>query len=388
MFEWTQRPCSPELHSSPMRVQVWAVYYLVSSTYVVFVFFNALPIICFCFGTGTPMTYTKVLQVEDTNECAVLDRNRYASEDAAVLLKSSDEKRDVTMNEKENEKADLTSLSSPRQKFASVGSKNSSKRGRKTVQESKNKRSKRNTNEASQAPKESETLTGQHMHKNLEDEGNASDGIKKSSKRKQFGLHVTKTATETFCSKTGTSPADISCLSEAKKYRSSSTNKCLESSEGVSLQKGLGSNSKATEVKAVKDSMNQHHSYSHLPKISSSEGKEPFNNRMEIRRCNLKSDKKEKAKKRVKFQEESKTGNNLIDNSQSRGFTEKVNAEDTQKLIVLQGNSNVTDLCQPSGVECAPSFKKSIQDENGKSTNNVLCAFCQSAEESEVLIVF
>lgn len=330
------------------------------------------------------MTYTKVLQVEDTSEDAVLDRNRYASEDAAVLLKSSVEKRDVTMNEKENKNADLTSLSSPRQKFASFGSKNSSKRGRKPVQKSKNKRSKRNSDEVSRAPKDSETLTGQHMHKKLEDEGNTSDGIKKSSKRKQFGLH----ATETLCSITGTSPADISCLSEAKKYRSTSTNKCLESSEGVSLQKGLDSNSKATEVKSVKDTMNQHQCDSHLPKISSSEGQEPSNNGMEIRRCKLKSDKKKKGMKRVKFQEENETGNNLIDNSQSRGFTEKVNAEDTQKLAVLQGNSNVTDLYQPSGGECAPSFNKSIQDESGKSTNNMLCAFCQSAEESEVLILF
>lgn len=345
MFEWTQRACSPELQSSPVRMQ--------------------------------------------TEECAGEEIIESATHITTTIVDSKVQNGEVRISETDKEDLGLPWLSVeiPMDKIASKRAGMSRKRTKKSAENSQSKRAKTTTNKACGAHKESEQRPGKSMpEEQLDNNGNVLNLPKKTSrqnKKVSFDANVTEAAGNISTSSSGTNPLfkgknkvlnglpDL--LGHKGHKRGSKHGKIGKTKDSFPLEKH-SPNLRAKKAKELDErlTLNQcENLISHSGQKVSSDEEGAFVVDRVLRRCGDNHGRKKKSLKMVRCSEGNKSGNTLTD--LYKNSDGKVAAEIIPSVGAYQEKSTSRDTTNPAGVHLLAV----------SSTNKIQCAFCQSAKESE-----
>ncbi|KAL3522731.1 hypothetical protein ACH5RR_015565 [Cinchona calisaya] len=352
MFEWTQRACSPELHSSPVN-----------------------------------------MQADDRTQCGE-EKKGSSSPVSTTIMESKVQNTEIMIRETDEARLSLpfSSSSFTMDNIVSKGIEMTGKRIKKAVQNRENKRAKTTTNNTSRAHKESEKMAGQSMQdEKLENIGSVLNLTKKTSnkriKKVSFDAIVTEAAGSISTSSSGANHGDIKivvdlpALPDHKKHINGSNLKKLGkiSKKNVSPLKKRALRSRAKKLKAATQSLTPNQCdvlISHLPKELSSDKKEVSAMRRVLRKCGGNHSRKKKNFKIVRFSEGNQSGDTLVDNSHNNQNNQKIAAKHIESSGANQDKSISRGTVNLSRLDA-------IHLLSGTSPSKIWCAFCQSSEDSE-----
>ncbi|CAI9089704.1 OLC1v1024324C1 [Oldenlandia corymbosa var. corymbosa] len=338
MFEWTQRPCSPELCSSPEQ-----------------------------------------RESEDDTECLKQVEDGSVSRTESIILESGPAKGSIMNNAADKKDPNFPIPCFPKNKTDNKKAGVSGKRSNKAVVRKQRKRAWKISADASEVPNELENLGEEILEKS--GNGEESSVLKKGSKSEEniltdTYLMRTKGNLSSSCDGENISAQDKSRividLPVQKKCRKRSTSKNIGQTRGSTYS--VCKSSCATEgksLKAANKSMDLHQSEIRLTYVrekSPCDEAECFDMGRTLKRCKANHSEKMATSKSVRFSEE----NNAYYHNTKR----KLASEEVKKSGVVLESFNEGNMVNSSGAEASP---RSFGDRDKN-----FCAFCHSTECSEV----